>query len=118
MVGRLFRAVPRGCLQFVIVVFPDHTHLLFLHIVQVCVSTLWDVGLTSNQAVMGSLFLSSTILLLKWVMNNFLQSFPFLLIERRTVINYWPNPTPGPFVSIIWEHLGIISLPLLPITGQ
>ena len=21
--------VPRGCLQFVIVVFPDHTHLLF-----------------------------------------------------------------------------------------
>ena len=29
MVERLFRAVPRGCLQFVIVVFPDHTHLLF-----------------------------------------------------------------------------------------
>ena len=26
---RLFLAVPRGCLQFVIVVFPDHTHLLF-----------------------------------------------------------------------------------------
>ena len=31
MVGRLFLAVPRGCLQFVIVVFPDHTHLLFLN---------------------------------------------------------------------------------------
>ena len=30
MVGRLFLAVPRGCLEFVIVVFPDHTHLLFL----------------------------------------------------------------------------------------
>ena len=30
MVGRLFLAVPRGCLQFVIVVFPDHTHLLFM----------------------------------------------------------------------------------------
>ena len=29
-VGRLFLAVPRGCLQFVIVVFPDHTHLLFI----------------------------------------------------------------------------------------
>ena len=25
MVERLFLAVPRGCLQFVIVVFPDHT---------------------------------------------------------------------------------------------
>ena len=30
MVERLFLAVPRGRLQFVIVVFPDHTHLLFL----------------------------------------------------------------------------------------
>ena len=38
MVERLFLAVPQGCLRFVIVVFPDHTHLLFftrimLHIV-------------------------------------------------------------------------------------
>ena len=32
MVERLFLAVPRGCLQFVIVVFPDHTHLLVLEI--------------------------------------------------------------------------------------
>ena len=30
MVERLFLAVPPVCLQFVIVVFPDHTHLLFL----------------------------------------------------------------------------------------
>ena len=30
MVERLFLAVPRGCLQFVIVVFPDQTHLLLL----------------------------------------------------------------------------------------
>ena len=29
MVERLFLTVPLGCLQFVIVVFPDHTHLLF-----------------------------------------------------------------------------------------
>ena len=30
IVERLFLAVPRGCLRFVLVVFPDHTHLLFL----------------------------------------------------------------------------------------
>ena len=29
MVERLFLVVPWGCLRFVIVVFPDHTHLLF-----------------------------------------------------------------------------------------
>ena len=29
MVERLFLALPRGCLRFVIVEFPDHTHFLF-----------------------------------------------------------------------------------------
>ena len=29
MVERLFLAVPWGCLRFVIMVFPDHTHLQF-----------------------------------------------------------------------------------------
>ena len=37
MVERLFlAAVPQGCLQFVIVVFPDHTHLLFLMSLLLC----------------------------------------------------------------------------------
>ena len=31
VVERLFLDVPRGCLQFVIVVFPDRTHLLFFN---------------------------------------------------------------------------------------
>ena len=31
MVERLFLAVPRGCLQFVLVVFSDHTNLPFLY---------------------------------------------------------------------------------------
>ena len=30
MVERLFLAVSWGCLRFLIVVFPDHNHLLFL----------------------------------------------------------------------------------------
>ena len=30
MVEQLFLAVPHGCLRFVIGVFPDHTHLLFI----------------------------------------------------------------------------------------
>ena len=30
MVERLFLMLPRGCLRLVIVVFPDHTRLLFL----------------------------------------------------------------------------------------
>ena len=31
MVERPFLQVPRGCLRFVIVVYPDHTHLLFFY---------------------------------------------------------------------------------------
>ena len=53
MVERLFLAVPRGCLQFVIVVFPDHTHLLFLlklsKIMSVCLPSfrfLWISSIT------------------------------------------------------------------------
>ena len=30
MVERLFLAVPGGCLQFVIVAFPDHTHYFYV----------------------------------------------------------------------------------------
>ena len=33
MVERLFLAVPWGCLRSAIVVFPDHTHLIFLNII-------------------------------------------------------------------------------------
>ena len=33
MVERLFLVVPRGYLQFLIVIFPDHTHLLFFRCV-------------------------------------------------------------------------------------
>ena len=33
MVEPLFLAVPRGSLRFVIVVFPDHIHLLFIIVV-------------------------------------------------------------------------------------
>ena len=36
MVEWLFFAVSRGCLPFVIVVFPDHTHLLFFKVNDVC----------------------------------------------------------------------------------
>ena len=36
MVEWLFLAVPWGCLRFVIVVFPDHTHLLFMHVEFTC----------------------------------------------------------------------------------
>ena len=36
MLEQLFLAVPRGCLRFVIVIFPDHTHLLFLHSCEIC----------------------------------------------------------------------------------
>ena len=48
VVGRLFLAVPRGCLQFVIVVFPDHTHLLLLTLG----TCMCDVGLCLTDSQM------------------------------------------------------------------
>ena len=46
MVERLFLAVPQGCLQFVIVVFPDHTHLLFFTLVAVAAAHSLAIALT------------------------------------------------------------------------
>ena len=43
MVERLFLRVPRACLRFVIVVFPDHTHLLFL-LNRYCISQLYTIS--------------------------------------------------------------------------
>ena len=50
MVEWLFLAVPQGCLQFVIVVFPDHTHLLYLssndlyseYFLTICLAIIWN----------------------------------------------------------------------------
>ena len=46
MVERLFLAMSRGCLRFVIVVFPDHTHLLFL-----CLYAVHAVCITKTPAL-------------------------------------------------------------------
>ena len=48
MVERLFLTVPRGCLQFVIVVFPDHTHLLFLYVIPLDMFLLFLTSAISN----------------------------------------------------------------------
>ena len=45
MVERLFLAVPQGCLRFVIVVFPVHTHLLFF------IDSMFDVFVDSHISV-------------------------------------------------------------------
>ena len=70
MVERLFLAVPRGSLQFVIVVFPDRTHLLFLKICFICYGPLvalchaigdyFMVG-PANQTLVRSLTVTVTV---------------------------------------------------------
>ena len=66
MVEQLFLAVPWGCLQFVIVVFPDHTHLLFL------------VFKVSQGSLYQSFFFKSRLLLLTKIVNKkIFKVFPF-----------------------------------------
>ena len=54
MVTWLFLAVPWGCLRYVIVVFPDHTHLLFLSIYRFK-NVVMILVLNSNVSQRGSL---------------------------------------------------------------
>ena len=46
VVGQVFLAVPRSCLRFVIVVFPDHTHLLFYAIQLLIYASMYDITTT------------------------------------------------------------------------
>ena len=61
MVERLFLPMPRGCLQFVIVVFPDHTHLLFLPSNSTCVLKAEPDKLDIKRRDPGILFISLSI---------------------------------------------------------
>ena len=38
--------------------------------------------------------------------------------DGLAVVSHWQNPTPGPFVSIRWEQLGVISPPSPPINWE
>ena len=61
MVERLFLAVPRGCLQFVIVVFPDHTHLLFLMLERIFpVGKITGYCLNRRRSVLVRIFFTHT----------------------------------------------------------
>ena len=76
MVERLFLAVPRGCLQFVIVIFPDHTHLLFLVLLilmsKICVTKgLSLVGI-------GVMWLLNLACLLMRIIASFLRYIDYL----------------------------------------
>ena len=54
MVVWLFLAVPWVCLRFVIMVFPDHTHLLFLRYAGYLVLSLWSMDrLRNRQNIIG-----------------------------------------------------------------
>ena len=63
MVERLFLAVPWSCLRFVIVIYPDHTHLLILKfsIRNVAAKKVIDLSLVLKDSDMDSENLSSLI---------------------------------------------------------
>ena len=77
MVERLFLAVPRVCLRFVIVVFSDHTHLLFYR----------DEKRLDSLCVVVPLFVGILCLVLIFAMQYYgvLSSFAILLMGKRGV---------------------------------
>ena len=72
MVEQLFLAVPWGCLRFVIVVFPDHTHLLFL------VSNMQKNKILKNIKVLSAVFLHIEV---QVISNLFLKGYS---LEAKT----------------------------------
>ena len=70
MVERLFLAVPRGCLWYVIVLFPDHTHLLFLSLfcyALLCVYFSFTIILKRKRKLDALLLLSYSCIVIPWL---------------------------------------------------
>ena len=77
-VGWLFLTMPWGCLQFVIVVFPGHTHLLFS---QQCIAVYW-----CDQAVLGYVGLT----LVNYASNGCIDIVGTLRIsDQNTSVTLW-----------------------------
>ena len=94
MVERLFLAVPRGCLQFVIVVFPDHTHLLFLMSRLLCLCCV--VTVKSFPVLAFNVVIITIVRIYTW------QSFialTYLLVGH-------PEPEKN-ILLVFWVHFGI-----------
>ena len=83
MVERLFLAMPRGCLQFVIVVFPDHTHLLFLQLVTYLTT---DTCLTADPGV-ESLIPAQSHTFVEIDHEKNIRLFPFLLLIQEGLLS-------------------------------
>ena len=97
MVERLFLTVPRACLQFVIVVFPDHTHLLFLFKIMPLgpkMAPSWGhvlyIGLYSKKH--ENIFLTETI----WPRVLIIGMMYHLVDLYEVCLNYPPGTKNGP----------------------
>ena len=87
MVEQLFLVVPLGCLRFVIVVYPDHTHLLFF-------------GCLSGPPVKYFTDHSKAVHLL-WICYVFSVLCLLCLCERLFICALW-SPAEKPLGSRLW----------------
>ena len=83
MVERLFLAVPSGCLRFVIVVFPNHTHLLFLVVVAIILGhfLLLIVAIVLEHFLLADVFTET--ILFSYFMTGFIQRCNYLLFDSH-----------------------------------
>ena len=108
MVERLSLAVPRGCLQFVIVVFPDHTHLLFLvlnlndSLIQVLLYTKKDYGSSFT-----TFFFFFTFAFGQSIIGNVLLEFKYLRQNMRHYNLYNRGPMKAFFLFFSYILFGL-----------
>ena len=88
----LFLTVPRGCLQFVIAVFPDHTHLLFWKIA--CTSVRKRVSVSLIEMLARQVFGPCLVMLYDSLTSSYSKARRICMLEA-------PRPTMGDGVGAI-----------------
>ena len=103
MVYWLFLAVPWGCLRFVIVVFPDHTQLLFLVVHKTKGQTISGYSHIMSELISGIILFA--ILETIYFKNQTIYNLKPRLLTQLLQAYIWVHKT-GHFVSLFIPEAG------------
>ena len=107
MVERLFLAVPWGCLWFVIVVFPEHTHLLF----SVCKEIYVDLFFSPSDAFFSPLVYSLSYIKTdtpKWLLEFTYYMYVLLMFCDKFCLSVFDNKSNAYYLNSRKKILPIV----------
>ena len=85
MVERLFLSMPQGCLRFVIVVFPDHTHLYYFSAISTHLRLIWGRLHSTSRLLLEAILYAHVVMRIAVFLWHLVELFVFYLLMHMLV---------------------------------